>query len=111
MLNNNGGGEIFHILPGLNRSEVLNEYITAAHATEAGSWAQQQGFIYLSARNAEELQRHLPQFIGMESEKPVLLEVFTSIEKKRRTDKILLSSTKNKKNNVPDKWTLRMNLS
>lgn len=81
MLNNNGGGEIFHILPGLNRSEVLNEYITAAHATEAGSWAQQQGFIYLSARNAEELQRHLPQFIGMESEKPVLLEVFTSIEK------------------------------
>ncbi len=29
LLNNNGGGEIFGMLPGLNKSEVLHEYIAA----------------------------------------------------------------------------------
>ncbi|WP_298653233.1 2-succinyl-5-enolpyruvyl-6-hydroxy-3-cyclohexene-1-carboxylic-acid synthase [uncultured Proteiniphilum sp.] len=81
LLNNNAGGEIFHILPGLNKSEVLNEYIAATHTTGAKAWAEQQGFLYLPARNAEELHRHLPHFTDMGSEKPVLLEVFTSMEK------------------------------
>ncbi|WP_418895371.1 2-succinyl-5-enolpyruvyl-6-hydroxy-3-cyclohexene-1-carboxylic-acid synthase [Limibacterium fermenti] len=81
LLNNNGGGEIFHILPGLNKSEVLNEYISATHATEAKAWAEQQGYRYLSARNAEELHRHLPAFTEASGKEPVLLEVFTSMEK------------------------------
>lgn len=81
LLNNNGGGEIFGILPGLNKSEVLHEYIAAAHITEAKAWAEQQGFLYLSARNEEELDRHLPLFTDTSSEKPVLLEVFTSMDK------------------------------
>ncbi|MEA5128890.1 MAG: 2-succinyl-5-enolpyruvyl-6-hydroxy-3-cyclohexene-1-carboxylic-acid synthase [Proteiniphilum sp.] len=80
LLNNNGGGEIFGILPGLNKSEVLHEYIAATHTTEAKAWAEQQGFLYLSAHNAEELDRHLPLFTDTGSEKPVLLEVFTSME-------------------------------
>lgn len=81
LLNNNGGGEIFGMLPGLNKSEVLHEYIAAAHTTEAKAWAEQQGFLYLSAHNAGELEQHLPLFTGTDSEKPVLLEVFTSMEK------------------------------
>lgn len=81
LLNNNAGGEIFGMLQGLDRSEALREYIAAAHTTEAKAWAEQQGFLYLPARNAEELHRHLPRFMDTESRKPVLLEVFTSMEK------------------------------
>lgn len=81
LLNNNGGGEIFGILPGLNKSEALQEYIAAAHTTKAQAWAEQQGFLYLSAHNAEELERHLPLFTDAHGKKPILLEVHTSMEK------------------------------
>ncbi|NLX66203.1 MAG: 2-succinyl-5-enolpyruvyl-6-hydroxy-3-cyclohexene-1-carboxylic-acid synthase [Bacteroidales bacterium] len=80
LLNNNGGGEIFGMLPQLNQSEALQEYIAATHTTEAKAWAEQQGFLYLSARNAEELEQHLPLLTVADSKKPVLLEVFTSME-------------------------------
>lgn len=80
LLNNNSGGEIFHILPGLNRSEALGDYIAASHKTEARAWAEQQGMLYLSAANEEELQRQLRTFTSTNRETPVLLEVFSSIE-------------------------------
>ncbi len=84
LLNNNGGGGIFHTLPGLNRSEALNDYVAAAHHTEARRWAEQQGFRVLTARNSEELQQQLPLFMNREGEQPVLLEVFTSMEENRK---------------------------
>ena len=84
LLNNNGGGEIFHTLPGLNSSEALNDYIAAAHTTGAKAWAEQQGLRYLDARNTNELQQQLPLLMNPESDKPVLLEVFTSMEENRK---------------------------
>ena len=84
LLNNNGGGGIFHTLPGLNRSEALDDYVATAHHTEACRWAEQQGFRVLTARNGEELQQQLPLFMNREGEQPVLLEVFTSIEENRQ---------------------------
>ena len=84
LLNNNGGGGIFHTLPGLNRSEALDDYVATAHHTEACRWAEQQGFRVMTARNGEELQQQLPLFMNREGEQPVLLEVFTSIEENRQ---------------------------
>ena len=80
LLNNNGGGGIFDTLPGLNQSETLTGYITANHTTSARGWAEQRGFTYLSASNAEELQKQLPLLLNPESDSPVILEVFTTIE-------------------------------
>lgn len=81
MINNNGGGGIFDTLQGLNNSTVLTEYITAQHSTSAKSWTEQQGFIYLSANNEDELKKHLPTFLSANIAAPVVLEVFTSIDK------------------------------
>ncbi|MCE5206313.1 MAG: 2-succinyl-5-enolpyruvyl-6-hydroxy-3-cyclohexene-1-carboxylic-acid synthase [Porphyromonadaceae bacterium] len=81
LLNNNGGGGIFDTLPGLNQSEMLTGYITANHTTTAKGWAEQRGFTYLSASNAEELQKQLSLLLNPESDSPVILEVFTTIEK------------------------------
>lgn len=80
LLNNNGGGGIFHTLPGLNRSEALDGFVAAAHTTEARTWAEQRGFLCLTARNTEELQQQLPLFMNHKGDRPVLLEVFTSME-------------------------------
>lgn len=82
LLNNNGGGEIFHALPGLNQSPALDRYIAAAHKTEARAWAESRGFLYLSASNRQELDEgiaHLTSTTADES-RPVLLEVFTSMQ-------------------------------
>jgi len=80
LLNNNGGGEIFHALPGLNRSEALNPYIAGAHTATAKGWAESLGFLYLSATNEKELTAHLNIFTSDREERPVLLEVHTSME-------------------------------
>lgn len=79
-LNNNGGGEIFHALPGLNRSEALEPYITGAHRTQAKGWAESLGFTYLSAGNKEELTEHLPVFTRVQQDRAILLEVQTSMQ-------------------------------
>lgn len=80
LLNNNSGGEIFYTLPGLNKSEALQDYISASHHTETKAWAEQQGFTYLSANSQEELEKYLPEFTDTENKKPVLFEVFTTME-------------------------------
>ena len=97
LLNNNGGGEIFHTLPGLNRSEALNDFIAAAHSSEAKAWAEQQGLRYLAARSAEELQQKMPLFMNPNSDKPVLLEVFTSAMENKEVIASYYQQQKNKK--------------
>ncbi len=98
LLNNNGGGEIFHALPGLNQSEVLDEYIAASHQTDAKAWANQQGFHYLAAHNEEELEEQLPTFFSLQNEKPVLLEVFTSIKQNIKEIQTYYHKQRNKTN-------------
>lgn len=96
MINNNGGGGIFNTLPGLNNSVVLTEYITVEHTTSAKSWTEQQGFIYLSANNEDDLKKHLPTFLSPDITAPVVLEVFTSIEKNSMEIKSYYQQQENK---------------
>jgi 2-succinyl-5-enolpyruvyl-6-hydroxy-3-cyclohexene-1-carboxylate synthase len=81
LLNNNGGGEIFYALPGLNLSEAIETYISASHQTSAKAWAEATGFTYLSVSNTKELKGAMSVFTSNKGDKPVLLEVFTSMKK------------------------------
>jgi 2-succinyl-5-enolpyruvyl-6-hydroxy-3-cyclohexene-1-carboxylate synthase len=83
LLNNNGGGEIFHTLPGLEKSDAITKYIAASHSTGAKAWAETMGLTYLSVTNEEELKRNMPVFVdyGGVLGNPILMEVFTSAEK------------------------------
>lgn len=96
LLNNNSGGEIFHILPGLNKSEALQDHISAFHQTDAKAWAAQQGFTYLSANNQKELEQQLPEFMNTKNDKPVLLEVFTSMQQNAEQIRAYYHQQKNK---------------
>ena len=78
MMLNNGGGEIFHSLPGLNMDERARSFITATHSTTAKGWAEERGFDYIGVHNACELKEALLKFTSVEQcEHPIFMEVFT----------------------------------
>ena len=85
LLLNNGGGEIFHTLPGLDMSESSHKFITAVHKTSAKGWAEERGFLYLRAENGGQLAEAMKPFTSPEAaERPVLLEVFTDKDEDTR---------------------------
>lgn len=81
LLLNNGGGEIFHTLPGMDQTDRSRAFITAPHTTSACGWAEERGFLYLKATNQEELDEKMQLFASMqETRKPMLLEVITDAD-------------------------------
>lgn len=81
LLNNNGGGEIFHTLPGFGQSGITEKHIAVGHTESAGIWAENRGFTYLSVSNRQELQSQMPVLTSRAGKKPLLMEVFTTKEK------------------------------
>lgn len=85
LLLNNGGGEIFHTLPGLDMSGTSHKFVTAVHKTSARGWAEERGFRYLKAEDDTQLTEAMTPFTQPESaEQPLLLEVFTNKNKDAR---------------------------
>ncbi len=81
LLLNNGGGEIFHILPGLKMQQVAHNYIAADHTTSAKGWAEERGVRYICAHNEEQLLAAMSEFTAPSPcDHPLMLEVFTSKE-------------------------------
>lgn len=82
LLNNNAGAEIFHYAYGKKISEI--SYISAEHNATAKGWVESRGFQYLSAHNQAEFEKELPVFMGQDSEKPIVFEVFSPKDKDAR---------------------------
>lgn len=76
ILVNNGGGDIFKIIPGPDSSNSLDEYFVTRHNRTARLMAQEYNFEYIQAHNQEELLKQLDSFF-LCSEKPKLLEINT----------------------------------
>lgn len=84
LLLNNGGGGIFQHLKGLDKSAARDQFVSAAHHTTAEGICQQNDIVYLRAENMEEVQKGLDTLLYINSERPVLLEVFTHAEQDER---------------------------
>lgn len=81
LLINNDGGEIFYSLDSLSLSEKGANVVVAPHGNSAKSWAEDRAFLYLSAKNQEELNENISKFTDANiTNKPILLEVFTDKE-------------------------------
>ena len=78
LLLNNGKGGIFNMLPGLEQSPARDKFVAAEHHTSAEGICQQNHVAYLKATNMEEMQQGIAALFHQESDRPVLLEVFTS---------------------------------
>ena len=99
LLYNNEGGETFH-WNAAKEIKTLGLHTSAEHRTSAKGWVESLGFIYLSARNQEEFDLLLPEFVKENSARPILFEVFT----KKDTDaKILLDYYDECRNSIINK--------
>lgn len=77
LLLNNGGGAIFSHLPVPNKTESFYRYVAAEHNEKAGKWISKEDICYMSASSTEELNENIIKFVSKDSEKPMVLEVFT----------------------------------
>jgi len=80
MLCNNSGGAILNWGPYLTVNIEGGDVNTGAtHNTSAKGWVESRGFKYLCAHNKEEFDQVIDAFIAPQSDRPVLLEVFTDM--------------------------------
>jgi len=77
LLLNNGRGGIFNLLKGLEESPARDRFVAAEHHTSAEGICMQNKITYLKAENMDEMQQGIDTLLYIESERPVLLEVFT----------------------------------
>lgn len=77
ILINNGGGNIFKIIPGPENSGVVEKVFETTHQLNASHLAEMFGFEYLKADNLETLEQSLNGFYS-KSDRPKILEVNTS---------------------------------
>lgn len=86
LLNNHCGG-IFRTLPGLDASAAADVMVAASHSTEARGICTQNDVGYLKASNMDEMQIGVVTLLTQESERPMVLEVFTDAAEDARAMK------------------------
>ncbi len=77
LLLNNGRGGIFNMLSGLEQSPARDRYVAAEHHTSAEGICRQNDVVYLSVDHAAQLHSGIDTLLNIESDRPVVLEIFT----------------------------------
>ena len=73
---NNGGGNIFRILPGPDKYPVMGPFLETAHSLHADGLASNFGLDYFVVSDEKQLAEVLPSFYA-ELNRPALLEICT----------------------------------
>lgn len=94
LLLNNGCGGIFNMLPGLEQSPARDGIVAAEHNTSAEGICHQNNIVYLRAEGPHDLQQAIDTLLYIESDRPVLLEVFTTAEEDESVMKDYFKSLK-----------------
>lgn len=78
---NNGGGGIFNIIPGPNKTQNKDEFFVAKHAFSAKSICEAFNVNYFEANSIESIDEQLDVFYDMlPNDRPAVMEVFTDNE-------------------------------
>jgi 2-succinyl-5-enolpyruvyl-6-hydroxy-3-cyclohexene-1-carboxylate synthase len=94
LLLNNGKGGIFNMLRGLEQSSARDRFVAAEHHTSAEGICTQNNVTYLKATNMEKIRKGIDTLLYIESDRPVLLEVFTDAAEDERVYKDYYKSLK-----------------
>ena len=94
LLLNNGRGGIFNMLPGLETSPARDKIVAAEHQTSAEGICRQNQIVYLRADGPHDLHQAIDTLLYIESDRPVLLEVFTDASADERVYKDYHASLK-----------------
>lgn len=79
LLINNGGGGLFHVVPGLKQSVSISA-VSAAHQEDASQWAKAAGLKYVKATNADELESALDTLMNQQEGHAVIIEACISLK-------------------------------
>jgi 2-succinyl-5-enolpyruvyl-6-hydroxy-3-cyclohexene-1-carboxylate synthase len=77
---NNAGGAIFYSYPGKKNIPSIDLHTATEHNASVKNWVKDRGFIYLSANDEESFETSLSDFLVGNSNKSMVLEVFTTKE-------------------------------
>ena len=64
----------------MEQSPARDKYVAAEHHTSAEGICMQNNVVYLKAENMEEMQQSIDTLLYIDSDRPVLLEVFTDAQ-------------------------------
>lgn len=78
---NNGGGNIFRIIPGPQDTAHLEKFYETRHLERTEGFAKTFGLEYFHACSQDELRQNLTKFFSPGLNKPALLEVVTNRKK------------------------------
>ena len=84
LLLNNGRGGIFSLLPGLEQTPARDKFVAAEHTTTAEGICRQNAVRYLKAENMDEVRQGVDLLLNADSDRPMLLEVFTNADDDER---------------------------
>ena len=84
LLLNNGRGGIFNLLKGLEESPARDKFVSAEHHASAEGICRQNDVVYLSAADMPQMRSAIDTLLYIESDRPVLLEVFTDADADER---------------------------
>lgn len=79
LLINNGGGAVMYAPLSDELRKTLPAHVAAGHHVSAKGWVESLGFKYLSATSKEEVDKAVTELCDVDMGKPILLEVFTTI--------------------------------
>lgn len=79
LLCNNFGGGLFHssFYKRVQDFKTIDVHIAASHDTSAEGWVKSRGFRYIAAHNKKEFDQAMREFVSKDSDRPIILEVFT----------------------------------
>jgi len=80
LLLNNEGGAVMHMPLKERFASILPKHVSAGHNTSARGWVESLGITYLEASNQIECDIAMNTFTDINTDGPVLLEVFTKKE-------------------------------
>ncbi len=99
LLLNNGGGGLFRLLPGLEKSPARDALVAGGHHTTADGICRQCGVGYRRATDSPSLDEGLQWLMVAEAATPLLLEVVTDAAADEQTmrdyQRFILSATTN----------------
>lgn len=96
LLLNNAQGGIFRMLDGLEKSPVRDTLVSGSHHASAEGVCRQYGVAYRGARDEAGLMEGLVWLTAEDSDRPLLLEVFTAADTDERQLKALYASLSGK---------------
>ena len=96
LLMNNGKGGIFNMLKGLEQSPARDKFVAAEHHTSAKGICEQNDIVYMRADDMVEMQKGVDRLLQEQSDRPMLLEVFTDAAEDERVFKDYYAQFKKK---------------